>query len=70
MQTTLRSSIIATHEIDMEFVFVRILIYFFLLNANIIALQVTLSSFPFEIDCDTNANNIPNPAADDVSHVI
>jgi hypothetical protein len=32
-------------------------------------LEYILSPFPFEIDCDNTANNIPNPAADDVSQV-
>jgi hypothetical protein len=32
-------------------------------------LDVILSFFPFDIECDITANNIPDPAADVVSHV-
>ncbi len=39
------------------------------LNRNLSILEYILSPCPFEIDCEINANNIPSPAADDVSHM-
>jgi hypothetical protein len=39
------------------------------LNRNLSILEYILSPSPFEIDCDITANNIPSPAADDVSHI-
>jgi hypothetical protein len=36
---------------------------------NLKTLDVILLFFPFDIDCDITANNIPDPAADVVSHV-
>ena len=42
----------------------------FLPKVNLNALDVTLSVFPFVIDCDITVNSMPEPAAEDVIQVM
>ena len=65
------------HKTEYQIFFVRtsyflsvLFILFLLLNTNLKTLEVTLAPFPFESDCDTIANSIPSPVAEDVNHII